>query len=237
MPPVGDWLKWVGGLHLNYRHPRWTIAEYRHVFDLNQSQVTMAASREILRTIAVDRLKAGQIGSAMGGGRGLQHVTWRSLVDRRPDLAGELHPTRNGDLEAERLGVWSSERVWWRCARCGCEWRMTVMGRTAQGGGCPECGARADAAVRRRGPRRPLRERSLAALRPDLVDELHPSRNGGLDPETIGVWSRRRVWWRCSECAHEWETRVMNRQQGNGCPRCADARRRATYERNRCLGE
>jgi DNA-directed RNA polymerase subunit RPC12/RpoP len=234
----GDWFKWVGGMHLKYRHPDWTIAEYRRAFDLNQSQVTMAAkSREILRAIAVDRLKAGQIGSALGGGRGLQYSRWRSLVDRRPDLASELHPTRNGDLQPELLGVWSSERVWWRCARCGREWRMTVVGLTAQGGGCPDGGARADAEVRRRGPRRPLRERSLAALRPDLVDALDPSRNGGLDPETIGVWSRRRVWWRCSECAHEWETTVMNRQQGNGCPRCADARRGATYERNRRLGE
>jgi DNA-directed RNA polymerase subunit RPC12/RpoP len=173
---------------------------------------------------------------AAGRGRGLQHGPWRSLVDRRPDLAGELHPPRNGNLEPERLGLWSSERVWWRCARCGCEWQMTVMGRSAQGGGCPDCGPRVAAEVRRHGPRRPRWERSLAALRPDLVDELHPTRNDGLDAGTIGVWSRRRVWWRCSECAHEWETTVMNRQQGNGCPRCADARRSATFERNRGEG-
>lgn len=233
----GDWFKWVGGLHLNYRHPDWTIADYRRAFNLNQSQVTMCAgSRQILRANTVDRLNAGQIGSALGGGRGLQHMPWRSLGDRRPDLADELHPSRNSNLEPERLGVWSSERVWWRCARCGHEWQMTVMGRSAQGGGCPACGPRAVAELRRHGPRRPLGERSLAALRPDLVNELHPGRNAGLDAGTVGVWSRRRLWWRCRECAHEWEATVMNRQQGTGCPRCADARRGATYDRNRRLG-
>jgi hypothetical protein len=55
-----------------------------------------AKSREILRAIAVDRLKAGQIGSALGGGRGLQYSRWRSLVDRRSDLAKELHPRDPG---------------------------------------------------------------------------------------------------------------------------------------------
>jgi hypothetical protein len=108
----GDWFRWVGGFHLKYRHPDWTIAGYRQAFNLNQSQVTMAAeSRQLLRTIAIDRLTAGQIGSPLGNGRGLQRGPWRSLVDRRPDLAGELHPTRNGNLQPERLGVWSSERV------------------------------------------------------------------------------------------------------------------------------
>jgi predicted nucleic acid-binding Zn-ribbon protein len=232
----GDWFKWVGGLHLKYRHPDWRIADYRRAFNLNQSQVTMAAqSRQILRAIAIDRLKQGQIGSPLAGVLGLQHGAWRSLVDRRPDLAAELHPTRNGTLEPERLGVWSSERVWWRCARCGREWQTAVLGRSAQGGGCPDCGPRAAADSPRHRPRRPLHERSLAALRPDLVNELHPTRNAGLDPCTIGVWSRRRVWWRCTDCAHEWETTVMNRQQGNGCPRCVNARRAATYERHRRL--
>ena len=232
----GDWFKWVGGFHLKYRHPDWTIDDYRRAFNLNQSQVTMAAeSRQILRAIAIDRLKQGQIGSPFSGGLGLQHGPWRSLLDRRPDLAAELHPTLNGRLKPESLGVWSSERVWWRCAGCGREWQATVMGRSTQGGGCPNCGPRAAADARRHRPRRPQHERSLAALRPDLVNELHPTRNAGVDPCTIGVWSRRRVWWRCSDCAHEWETTVMNRQQGNGCPRCADVRRRATYERNRQL--
>jgi hypothetical protein len=102
----GDWFRWVGGFHLKYRHPDWTIAEYRQAFNLNQSQVTMAAgSRQLLRTIAIDRLTAGQIGSPLGNGRGLQRGPWRSLVDRRPDLAGELHPTRNGNQQPERLGV------------------------------------------------------------------------------------------------------------------------------------
>src|SRR5918999_3790112 len=70
----------------------------------------------------------------------------------RPDLAAELHPTRNGKLDPFTLARWSVQPVWWRCASCGHEWRVTPQNRA----GCPRCSAR-----------RPVpRERSLAVLRP-----------------------------------------------------------------------
>jgi hypothetical protein len=100
----GEWLKWTGGAHLKHRHAGWTIDTYRQAFGLNGSQVTMASgSRGVLRAIAVQRLKAGQIGSPLGGGAGLQRTEWQSLVDRRPDLASELHPNRNGTLDTTPL--------------------------------------------------------------------------------------------------------------------------------------
>ena len=98
----GDWFKWVGGMHLKYRHPDWTIAEYRRAFDLNQSQVTMAAkSREILRAIAVDRLKAGQIGSALAAGavssmRPGARLLTAARTSRRSCTPGTLASPRTG---------------------------------------------------------------------------------------------------------------------------------------------
>ncbi len=197
----GQWLKWTGGLHLKFGHPDWTITDYRRAFELTDSQVTMAAeSREMLRAMAVERLQQARIGSPLAGGHGLQRGPWRSLVDRRSDLAAQLNPQRNGTLNPALLGVWSSEQVWWCCPQCGCEWQATVMSRASFGSGCPKCGSRS-AARARHGRRMPLKERALAALRPDLVAELHPIMNDEFDPRTVGVWSRRRVWWLLASAA------------------------------------
>lgn len=227
----GEWFKWVGGLHLKYRHG-WKIADYRRAFGLSNSQSTMAAgSRALLRAHAIERLSEARLGSPLGGGRGLQQKGWRSLKERHPDLVGELHPHRNGDLDPTILGVWSKEIVWWRCRKCGCDWRASVEGRAAYHGGCPACGPRAGSRHRTRAHPR-TREHSLAALRPDLAVQVHPTRNGDLDPWSFGLWSKRKLWWRCPDCGHEWETRVSNRAQGTGCPHCAKARRAATFEEN-----
>jgi hypothetical protein len=97
---------------------------------------------------------------------------WRSLAVLRPDLAAELHPTRNGDRDPHALAPTSSRRVWWRCASCGHEWETSVAAR-ARGDGCRECARRAQ--IGRRVRVRP--GQSLAELSPDLPAELHP------DPE------------------------------------------------------
>ncbi len=142
----------------------------------------------------------------------------RSLAVLRPELARELHPTRNGELDARTLGSGSGKRVWWQCQACGHEWRTSPKHRTAPSGatGCPACAQERRATARRRvSP-----ERSLAALGPDLAQVLHPSRNGDLDAYTLGLSSRRGLWWRCPHCDHGWESTARNRIRAGRCPRC-----------------
>jgi rubrerythrin len=67
-----------------------------------------------------------------------QVVPARSLAVKHPELASELDPTRNTDIDASSLGVASTRKVWWRCRRCGHEWQSTVANRSA-GTGCPAC--------------------------------------------------------------------------------------------------
>jgi transposase-like protein len=142
----------------------------------------------------------------------------RSLAALRPELAEELR-----DLDPSTLGPGSRTRAWWRCSECGHDWASTVKQRAA-GHGCPRCAQQRVAAARRRVPP----ERSLAAIHPDLVAQLHPTRNGELDPYSLGINTRQDVWWRCPDCEHEWRTRVRGRAAGSGCPRCARARVGAT---------
>lgn len=228
----GAWLLAVGGSHLSRVHG-WTVREYRDAFRLRQKDATVTEGTSALyRQNAKLRLATGELKPTPKGGRrtarntpGEQPVPrWRSLAELRPDLARELHATRNGNIDPKRLAAWATKRVWWRCRSCGHEWQRDVRGRTA-GAGCPACGRQRSIAATL--ARRPASGKSLAELRPSLAAELHPTRNGKPDAATIGAWSTRSLWWLCPSCAHEWQATPQNRHGGGtGCPRCA---RRRTY--------
>jgi rubrerythrin len=55
----------------------------------------------------------------------------------------------------------------------------------------------------------------------ELVAELHPDRNPGIDPTTLGAGSGLKAWWQCPECGHQWTASVTNWTNGSGCPVCA----------------
>lgn len=144
--------------------------------------------------------------------------TERSLALKRPDLAAELHPTRNPGLDPYALGPSSRQRVWWRCSHCGHEWCVSPDSRR-RGHGCPECARRrfVEASRRRCVPH----ERTLAVVRPELAAELHPTRNPDIDPLTLAASSNRTVWWCCARCGHEWQAQPNDRKRGRkGCLAC-----------------
>jgi len=234
----GGWFRHVGGSHLRRRHG-WTLAQYRDAFQLLKTKPTCVRSTsEKSRAAAVRRIDAGELvtgkltdpvlGDRARGNRRL--AGWRTLAAKHPELLVEVHPTRNGDLDPDAVAAGSNRKVWWRCESCGHEWRTRVCTRTA-GAGCPVC-SRARAAETQRG--RSVNnlvsaERSLAVKHPELVAELHRSRNSDLDPYTLGAGSSQKVWWRCPR-GHEWEATVGNRSHGVGCPVCAGERNRQHLE-------
>jgi DNA-directed RNA polymerase subunit RPC12/RpoP len=169
---------------------------------------------------------------------------WRSLAVLRLDLIAEWHPTSNGELDPYRIGQHTHRKVWWRCSECSHEWQASPNERTSAGRGCPACGRRRSiaATVDRNRRFRVSRERSIAVVRPDLLEEWHPALNGVLDPFTVAAGSERRVWWQCSteDCRREWQAVVGDRaKRGLGCPACGYRRggeRRSLAERDRSLG-
>ena len=62
--------------------------------------------------------------------------------------------------------------------------------------------------------------RSLEVRHPELVEQLHPERNGQLDPAGIAAGSNRRLWLRCAS-GHEWQATVHKGTAGWGCPECS----------------
>jgi protein-arginine kinase activator protein McsA len=62
----------------------------------------------------------------------------RSLAVKHPEIAAQLHPSRNPEIDPAEVGARSSLKLWWLCDTCGHEWRTAVSTRT-DGSGCPHC--------------------------------------------------------------------------------------------------
>lgn len=57
-----------------------------------------------------------------------------------PKLAGEWHPTKNGEQTPKDVTSGSSKKVWWICTK-GHEWEAIINNRN-RGAGCPYCSGR-----------------------------------------------------------------------------------------------
>ncbi|KZF13365.1 hypothetical protein A2J03_15460 [Rhodococcus sp. EPR-157] len=139
-----------------------------------------------------------------------------SVSTALPEIAEQWHPSRNGDVTADRVHPGSSTRFWWLCDVCGHEWEATPATRSA-GHGCSVCG-------HRRGGKllaTPLPGQSLAHLNPDLAQEWHSPMNESLSAADVKPFSSAEVWWLCGMCAHVWRAAVSTRSNGHGCTKCA----------------
>ncbi|KYZ76894.1 hypothetical protein AXX12_18500 [Anaerosporomusa subterranea] len=133
-----------------------------------------------------------------------------SLLACNPNLAKEWHPTKNGELSPGDVTPGSELVAWWRCSTCGYEWQRRVASRNA-GRGCAFCAKQVV-----------TDKNCLSELRPDLLEEWHPTKNVELSPDSLGVKSNQRVWWKCLTCEFEWQASPNNRSKGHKCPACAN---------------
>ena len=98
------------------------------------------------------------------------------LVDLRPELLKEWHPTRNADLKARDASSQHKDKVWWICGQ-GHEWEATIRSRLT-GKTCPYCGALNSGA-------------SASAARPSRTAPVQPSAeaaDSSSSPRRFTVW-------------------------------------------------
>ena len=60
------------------------------------------------------------------------------LSTTHKDLAAEWHPTKNAPLTPQEVSKGSDNVIWWKCSKCGYEWRARIKKRVA-GSGCEKC--------------------------------------------------------------------------------------------------
>ena len=136
-------------------------------------------------------------------------VGFNDLKTLNPELASEWHPTKNGDLSPSMISPKSSKKVWW-LGKCGHEWQASINNRS-NGSKCPYCSNRDISSG----------YNDLATLNPELAQEWHLTKNNELRPDMVSPKSNQEVWW-YGKCGHEWQAKIEDRTNGNGCPICAN---------------
>ncbi len=182
--------------------------------DLKPSDVTPGSNKNVQWKCRKGHTWQATVYNRVGNSSGCPYCCGKkgsndyNLQVLHPDLATEWHSTKNGDLGPGQATPGSSRKVWWKCAQ-GHEWKAAIYSRV-NGSGCPRCPR----------PRREVSaETSLQSLHPDLAEEWHPNKNGGLTPSDVTPGSGEKVWW-LGKCGHEWQAAVYSRVVGNGCRRC-----------------
>lgn len=174
---------------------------------------TVAARGAAATYIAAGRCVAqDEADRAVNALRAREHGS-RSLAELFPQIAEQWHPHLNGELSAKQVTARSGKEVWWLCAE-GHAWRAWVDQRVCKGTGCGFCSGRYV-----------TESTSLAARRPDLAAQWHPTLNGALLPEHVTPHTRRTVWWLCPQ-GHAAKDAVSNRAKGLVCEHCPHSRRR-----------
>lgn len=113
----------------------------------------------------------------------------------------------------------SNKSVWWKCGKCGYEWRAKIANRTILNRGCPCCARKVVA----RG------KNDLETTHPELAKEWHPTKNGDLKPFQVLAGSARKVWWLCP-AGHEYRASLLHRGHGTNCPICNSGRQTSFAE-------
>ena len=66
------------------------------------------------------------------------------------------------------------------------------------------------------------KEKQYVSDNAQLMAEWNWEKNNELkfDPNALTLGSNKKVWWKCSK-GHEWQARIADRRNGNGCPYCS----------------
>ncbi len=134
---------------------------------------------------------------------------YNDLFSKRPDIAQEWHPSKNGGLTPKDVMVGSHKKVWWLCPK-GHEYEQIIQRRTSRGFRCPYCS----------GHKAWKGYNDFATRYPDVAKEWHPTKNGTLTPLDVTFGSGKRVWWLCP-IGHEYQASIHDRGSGRtNCPIC-----------------
>lgn len=223
----------VAGQSLEELHPR-VVAEWHPTRNGNQSPASLrcgsgqlvwwrciACQHEWQRPVRTRTSKddggCPMCRPAHRGGRRVPILDGSALAQAHPDIAAEWHPTRNGDLHPSELTSGSDHKAWWRCGRCGHEWKTNVYKRTNGKRGCPPCAN----AKNGENLKIPQPGRSLADVHPHISAEWHPTLNIDLSPSDIRPTTRDPAWW-IDKAGHEWQESPLNRtrRRAPGCRKC-----------------
>ncbi|MDO4759945.1 MAG: zinc-ribbon domain-containing protein [Candidatus Saccharibacteria bacterium] len=130
-----------------------------------------------------------------------------SLAVTNPNLLKEWNYEKNTAIRPESITAGSSLKVWWKCEKCGHEWKANINSRAKNNTGCIKC-----AGVQRK-------------TNDEFINELH-SINSNIIVLNEYKNARSKLHCKCATCGHIWDTDANHLiSQKSGCPQCANNHR------------
>lgn len=144
---------------------------------------------------------------------------YNDLFTTNPELKSQWSPNNKIDPTTIRKG--SNKKALWLCEKCGYEYDMVIQDK-ALGRQCPYC----------TNSRIKIGYNDLKTTNPELIKEWDYDKNK-IKPEEVMKGSNKKIWWKCSICNNEWETKIYNRGVlHRGCPKCAIKKRIDSFKAN-----
>ena len=132
---------------------------------------------------------------------------FNDLQTTHPEIASEWSE-KNLPLKPDEVNAKSRKNVWWKCRKCGNEWKSVVNARV-KGTVCPVCAEREVLAG----------YNDLATTDSQLLSEWDYEQNK-LKPTEVSRTSAKRAWWKCRH-GHSWSMKINERTILNkGCRFC-----------------
>ena len=131
------------------------------------------------------------------------------LKSNFPNIAIEWS-AKNYPLKPTDVTPYSNKKVWWKCRKCGNEWK-TLISTRSYGSKCPYCTGKVL-----------LKGFNDFKSKYPLIAAEWSEKNLPLTPDMINEKSCRNVWWKCPRCGYEWKGVVKARVKGRECPICSN---------------
>lgn len=149
---------------------------------------------------------------------------YNDLASKFPSLLDEWDYEKNKNIKPSKIVYGSHTSVWWKCSKCGNEWKTAIVQRTKLKGstGCPECG-KLKGTLAHSTP--VVGENDLATVCPEILDEWDYEKNKDINPTQFLKNSIHKVWWKCIYCGNSYERPINSKVKSKpGCPDCAKKR-------------
>lgn len=137
-----------------------------------------------------------------------------SIIVEAPELVKEWNYEKNKGLNPEYFTKGSEKIVWWKCNKCGHEWRAMVKDRI-RGTKCPIC-------VR---DKLKVGINDYRTMYPKLIEMWNYEKNNIKLEEVKKTQLKEKFWWKCNECGYEWQLSIRSKIVSTYCPKCADIKR------------
>ena len=183
-------------------------------YPLLPTQVTVFANRKAWWKCKDCRREWNTLISTRSGGSKCPYCSgyiflkgFNDLQTTHPEIASEWSE-KNLSLKPDEVNAKSRKNVWWKCRKCGNEWKSVINARV-KGTVCPVCAEREVLAG----------YNDLATTDSQLLSEWDYEQNK-LKPTQVSRTSAKRAWWKCRH-GHSWSMKINERTILNkGCRFC-----------------